>query len=138
MVGWVVLPLWCSRSPSWRSVPGSGGAGRRVTCYGRAATIVGTEGPETLTGTGGTDVIAGLGGDDTINGNGGRDFICPGDGADTVQRRRGARQHRGVRRETTSSTAGREADYVSYFDSPGAATVNLAAATGDRAGEPTR
>ena len=66
------------------SLPGSGGAGSPVTCYSRAATIVGTEGPETLTGTGGNDVIAGLGGDDTINGNGGRDFICPGDGADTV------------------------------------------------------
>jgi Ca2+-binding RTX toxin-like protein len=51
------------------------------TCFGRAATIVGTTGNDTLTGTATADVIVGLGGDDTIYGGGGRDRIC-GDGGD--------------------------------------------------------
>ena len=38
------------------------------TCFGKAATIVGTEGNDTLSGTTGTDVIAALDGDDTVLG----------------------------------------------------------------------
>ncbi len=53
-------------------------------CAGRAATIVGTSGPDVLTGTPGPDVIVGLGGADTIRGRGGNDIICAGGGADTV------------------------------------------------------
>jgi Ca2+-binding RTX toxin-like protein len=47
-----------------------------VTCEGRTATVVGTNGDDTLTGTAAADVIAGLAGDDTIRGLGGDDIIC--------------------------------------------------------------
>jgi Ca2+-binding RTX toxin-like protein len=54
------------------------------TCFGRPATIVGTDGPDVITGTSGPDVIVGLGGDDTIDGVSGGDFVCGGSGNDTV------------------------------------------------------
>jgi Ca2+-binding RTX toxin-like protein len=50
------------------------------TCFGRAATIVGTIGTDSLIGTAHADVIVGLSGSDIIYGGGGRDRIC-GDGA---------------------------------------------------------
>jgi Ca2+-binding RTX toxin-like protein len=56
-----------------------------VTCSGHAATIVGTEGPDTINGTSGPDVIAGLGGDDRIDGAAGDDIICGGAGNDVIQ-----------------------------------------------------
>jgi Ca2+-binding RTX toxin-like protein len=49
------------------------------SCFGRTATIVGTEGNDTLTGTSGVDVIVGLGGKDLIEGRGSSDYICGGD-----------------------------------------------------------
>jgi Ca2+-binding RTX toxin-like protein len=55
-----------------------------VTCDGRRATIVGTDGKDTLVGTPGRDVIHALKGFDTIKGQGGRDIICGGKGADTM------------------------------------------------------
>jgi Ca2+-binding RTX toxin-like protein len=55
-----------------------------ASCFGRTATITGTNGDETLSGTPGDDVIAGLGGDDTIHGNGGADLICGGGGSDSL------------------------------------------------------
>lgn len=51
------------------------------TCFGKAATIVGTPGKETIKGTNGPDVIVGLGGDDTILARGGKDRVC-GNGGD--------------------------------------------------------
>ncbi len=54
-------------------------------CAGKAATIVGTAGPDTLQGTGRTDVIVGRGGNDTIFGLGGADRICGGRGDDTLK-----------------------------------------------------
>jgi subtilisin family serine protease len=54
------------------------------TCFGQAATIVGTNNGETINGTGNADVIVALGGSDTVNGNGGADRICGGDGNDTL------------------------------------------------------
>ncbi|HST24785.1 MAG TPA: calcium-binding protein [Gaiellaceae bacterium] len=56
----------------------------KARCAGKAATIVGTPGPDTLKGTPGPDVIAGLGGNDTITGLGGNDTICGGAGNDTL------------------------------------------------------
>ncbi len=56
----------------------------QVTCYGKTATIVGTEGNNVLNGTKYPDVIAGLGGNDTINGASGNDLICGGPGNDTI------------------------------------------------------
>jgi len=50
-----------------------------TTCFGQAATVVGTEGDDVLTGTDGADVISGLGGTDVIDGLGGADLLCGGD-----------------------------------------------------------
>ncbi|WP_162924316.1 calcium-binding protein [Rubrobacter indicoceani] len=64
---------------------------RAVTCFGKAATITGTNGNDTIPGTFGRDVIVGLGGMDTIRGDadfagnpsgGGSDFICGNGGGD--------------------------------------------------------
>ena len=55
-----------------------------VTCDGRAATIVGTEGADTINGTAGADVIAALGGNDTVRGLAGADRVCGGPGTDTL------------------------------------------------------
>lgn len=60
-----------------------------ATCDGIAATIVGTNGPDTLVGTDGVDVIAGLGGNDFIDGLDGNDVLCGDDGNDTVRGGRG-------------------------------------------------
>ena len=57
---------------------------RLPVCFGRAATMVGTAGPDNLVGTAGADVILGMGGDDTISGLGGDDRICGGGGADVL------------------------------------------------------
>lgn len=52
----------------------------RAKCFGRVATIVGTNGDDELIGTRGRDVIAARGGVDFIDGRGGRDLICAGSG----------------------------------------------------------
>jgi Ca2+-binding RTX toxin-like protein len=51
-------------------------------CASKAATLVGTAGPDTLVGTSGADVILGRGGDDEINGRGGNDYLCGNGGWD--------------------------------------------------------
>jgi hypothetical protein len=53
-------------------------------CFGRAATILGSDGRDRLVGTRGRDVIFGLGGNDRILGRGGRDLICGGTGRDRI------------------------------------------------------
>ena len=58
-------------------------------CFGRTATIIGTEGDDTLSGTTESDVIVGLGGKDTITGEGRIDFICGGGGDDIISGGRG-------------------------------------------------
>ncbi|MCB2224047.1 MAG: peptidoglycan DD-metalloendopeptidase family protein [Actinobacteria bacterium] len=55
-----------------------------VKCFGKRATLVGTDGDDVLTGTDGRDVIHGMGGNDTIEGLGGDDLICAGTGDDVV------------------------------------------------------
>ncbi|MDQ4142498.1 MAG: hypothetical protein M3198_01960 [Actinomycetota bacterium] len=55
-----------------------------VSCDGRPATIVGTQGRDTLVGTAGSDVIAGLDGADHIKGLNGRDALCGDDGNDRL------------------------------------------------------
>lgn len=57
---------------------------RLPVCFGRAATMVGTTGPDNLVGTAEADVILGMGGDDTISGLGGDDRICGGGGSDLL------------------------------------------------------
>jgi CSLREA domain-containing protein len=54
-------------------------------CDGKAATVVGTPGPDRLKGTPGPDVIRGLAGDDVIAGVEGDDLICGGSGRDTLR-----------------------------------------------------
>lgn len=54
------------------------------SCFGVAATIVGTSGNDVLNGTAGDDVIVGLGGNDVINGGTGYDLICAGSGNDSI------------------------------------------------------
>lgn len=71
------------------AVAGPVGAADEVTCRGKVATIVGTQGPDVLVGTNGRDIIAGLGGDDVIRGLGGHDLICAGRGADRVKGNQG-------------------------------------------------
>jgi Ca2+-binding RTX toxin-like protein len=62
---------------------GSAGApvgGARPSCYGKVATIVGTEGDDFIKGTARSDVIVGRGGKDRIDGGEGNDIICGGSG----------------------------------------------------------
>lgn len=63
----------------------SAGTPPPVTCDGRAATIVGTDGPDVLRGTSGPDVIAALDGPNVVDGMGGDDTICGGDGSDVLR-----------------------------------------------------
>ena len=62
----------------------SAASGATYSCFGREATIVGTEGADTIQGTNGDDVIVTLGGDDTIFAGGGRDRVCAGRGKDFI------------------------------------------------------
>lgn len=54
------------------------------TCFGRPATIVGTNGSDVIYGTNFPDVIASLGGNDSVHARAGGDFICGGDGSDVI------------------------------------------------------
>jgi len=60
-------------------------------CFGKAATWVGTEGPDTFTPTTqtGDNVIVTLGGNDYIAAGGGNDLICAGAGNDAASGMRG-------------------------------------------------
>jgi Ca2+-binding RTX toxin-like protein len=63
-----------------------------VTCRGRQATIVGSNGADrgfTGTGTPGADVIVGVGGNDELSGLAGNDVICGGEGKDTLSGQNG-------------------------------------------------
>ena len=55
------------------------------SCFGRAATVVGTAGKDALKGTQGRDVIVALGGKDTVRSFAGKDLICTGSGRDKVK-----------------------------------------------------
>jgi DNA-binding beta-propeller fold protein YncE len=69
--------------------PGSGPGGTIGTpgvqrCFGKRATIVGTQRSDRLKGTRRADVIVSLGGNDRISGGAGNDLICAGAGNDKV------------------------------------------------------
>jgi Ca2+-binding RTX toxin-like protein len=53
-------------------------------CFGRPATIVGTNGSDVIYGTGFPDVIASLAGNDKVHARAGGDFVCGGDGSDVI------------------------------------------------------
>jgi hypothetical protein len=57
---------------------------RVARCFGRAATRVGTSGPDRIVGTRRADVIVTLGGSDRVRGRGGNDKICGGKGRDRL------------------------------------------------------
>ena len=64
-----------------------GAAGSAVevpTCFGKPATIVGTDEPDTIQGTPGDDVIVSGKHHDVIHANGGDDLICAGGSRDLV------------------------------------------------------
>jgi Ca2+-binding RTX toxin-like protein len=70
------------------SVAGVGAHGR-PTCFGKPATIVGSNGPNKISGTAYSDVIVARGGSDVIKAKGnkanhGRDFVCGGEGKDQI------------------------------------------------------
>lgn len=121
-----------------------------VLCFGREATILGTDGPDTLTGTPGTDVIAGQGGDDRIDAGGGDDFVCGGDGNDTINGGDGTDILFGDAGDDTvdggdghidavaggagnDHLIGNQFAVVNYVFSPGAETVDLSKGTADGA-----
>jgi Tol biopolymer transport system component len=60
-----------------------------ASCFGRAATVVGTSGHDALKGTRGRDVIVTLGGKDTVKSFAGKDLLCTGGGRDKVKGGRG-------------------------------------------------
>lgn len=64
-------------------------ASAALRCFGKRATIVGTNRderrPVELRGTRGNDVIVGLGGIDSIDARGGNDLICAGGGDDDIK-----------------------------------------------------
>jgi uncharacterized delta-60 repeat protein len=67
--------------------PAQGGSGSPppvARCAGRAATIVGTAGPDRLRGTPRADVIVALGGNDRVAAGRGRDIVCGGRGNDRL------------------------------------------------------
>lgn len=57
---------------------------RTARCFGKAATRVGTPGPDRIVGTRRADVIVALGGNDRVRGRGGNDRICGGKGRDRI------------------------------------------------------
>jgi hypothetical protein len=65
-------------------LPGARAGALGSTCFGRAATRVGTAGADVFWGTGGNDVIMGLGGNDVFKASAGSDRFCGGTGADKL------------------------------------------------------
>jgi hypothetical protein len=57
---------------------------RVARCFGKAATRVGTSGPDRIVGTRRADVIVTLAGNDRVRGRGGNDRICGGKGRDRL------------------------------------------------------
>ncbi|MEA2364099.1 MAG: hypothetical protein QOD71_3244 [Thermoleophilaceae bacterium] len=75
--------------PGSVTTPGGGPGGTVGTpgvqrCFGKRATIVGTQRADRLKGTRRADVIVSLGGNDRVSGGGGNDLICAGSGNDRV------------------------------------------------------
>lgn len=57
---------------------------QEVSCFGKAATITGTDGDEFLTGTNGDDSMVGLAGADTLQALEGNDVVCGNEGPDEL------------------------------------------------------
>ena len=121
-------------------------------CFGRKATIVGTNRSDVLRGTRGDDVIVGLRGSDTIRGRGGDDLICAGKGRDAVLGGAGSDLISGDAgsddlrggggpdlflggKGNDAFNGGSGPDLVSFWFAPGPVTVDLG--TGEATGEGT-
>ncbi|MDQ2984255.1 MAG: calcium-binding protein [Actinomycetota bacterium] len=107
------------------------------TCFGYAATIVGSPLPDTLNGTPGPDVIVAGAGNDKVFGFGGDDLICGGPGDDLLNAGPGNdRIDAGVDSNTIFGGLGNDEiigpgwdDLIKYIDAPGPVYVDLAAGT---------
>ncbi|MDQ4024539.1 MAG: calcium-binding protein [Actinomycetota bacterium] len=81
----ILLAIAASLLPNVLIVPGHASHdGQRLRCFGRRATIVGTDGDDVVIGSRGDDVIVALDGSDEVYGLGGRDVICSGAGEDVA------------------------------------------------------
>ena len=56
-----------------------------VGCFGKQATITGSNGRDRIRGTNGNDVIVARGGNDVVAARGGKDRVCGGGGHDAIQ-----------------------------------------------------
>lgn len=84
------------RMRSWRKIAlvtvlllgttalGAAPASAAPMCFGKRATLVGTDGKDKLVGTAGPDVIVARGGHDHIRSKGGNDRVCAGKGGDEI------------------------------------------------------
>ncbi len=111
------------------------------SCFGQAATIVGTSGDDELTGTPGPDVIVGLGGFDVIDGLAGSDRICGGGDADAMFGRQGLdRMNGGLGNDLFTGGPGADLiiggspdgglnpeNTISYVDKPAGQVIDVAA-----------
>jgi Ca2+-binding RTX toxin-like protein len=122
------------------------GAGEPVTCFGLAATMLGTDEPDQLDGTPGPDVIVGLGGNDKLNAFGGDDLVCGGDGNDTIlggdgdDRLDAGSGNDGVDGglgDDTMTGGGDSTDLLGFVDSPQGVKIDLAAGTASGEGTDT-
>ena len=98
------------------------------TCFGRAATIVGTGSSETIRGTSGPDVIVGRGGSDTIDGRGGDDWICDPSGPNDLNSLHGGAGDDHVR--GAMELEGGPGDDVLIVDGTAGSTVHVVGGTG--------
>ena len=89
-------------------------------CFGKKATIVGTNRNDRLIGTAGVDVIVALAGNDRVTSRGGNDMICGGEGSDILVPGLGNDRVDG----------GGKSDLIRYKDSPSPVHVDLSAGTG--------
>jgi Ca2+-binding RTX toxin-like protein len=81
------------------------------TCFGHAATIVGTDGQDTIHGTPDDDVIVAGDGPDEVFGEGGDDIICGGDGSFDDDDALGDRLHGGAGNDRIDGGPGNDVLY---------------------------
>jgi Ca2+-binding RTX toxin-like protein len=95
-----------------------------VTCLGKRATNVGTNGNDRITGTAKREVIfAGIG-DDVVDGGGGRDVICGGEGNDVLMGGAGSDELSGDNGNDRHN-GGPGLDYAVYENSPAGVNADL-------------
>lgn len=83
-------------------------SGSSPRCFGKPATIVGSNGDSNIRGTNGADVIVAKNGENDVNGRAGKDRICGGEDGDDIFGGRG--DDRMASRGSTDFIAGRQGD----------------------------